>query len=144
NNFLRLFSFEMKKSLGKANYRESYFQTVSNSSWAHEGYVVAVDISDDEDFRAELQRLSISFGMGIIQLDLEDLDASRVLYPARPREVLDWETINKLCEQNTDFKKFLQNVKFDFESKVHPSEYDEVIQDIAQYIKDKLKLNQGA
>ena len=33
NNSLRLFSFEIKKSLTKGNYREAYFQAVSNSSW---------------------------------------------------------------------------------------------------------------
>jgi hypothetical protein len=48
NNSLRLFSFEMKKNLIKANYREAYFQAVSNSSWAHEGYLVAADILQDD------------------------------------------------------------------------------------------------
>lgn len=103
NNSVRLFSFEIKKSLNKANYRESYFQAVSNSSWAHEGYLVAAAVHQDDDFLAELERLSVSFGIGIIQLDLADVDASSVLYPARTREILDWETINKLCDQNSDF-----------------------------------------
>jgi hypothetical protein len=144
NNSLRLFSFEIKKSLTKGNYRESYFQAVSNSSWAHEGYLVAVDILQDDDFLAELRRLATSFGIGIIQLDAADIDASRVVFDARVRDSLDWETINKLCEQNGDFRKFLQDVKIDFESKrVHRSEYDEVIRDIAEYIKDKLKIVQG-
>jgi hypothetical protein len=144
NNSLRLFSFEIKKGLTKANYRESYFQAVSNSSWAHEGYLVAVDILQDDDFLAELERLASSFGIGIIQLDPADIDASHILYPARIREVLDWETINKLCEQNRDFEKFLQDVKIDFDGKkIHRSEYDDVVKDIAKYIKDKMKIEQG-
>jgi hypothetical protein len=144
NNSLRLFSFEIKKGLTKANYRESYFQAVSNSSWAHEGYLVAVDILQDDEFLAELERLASSFGIGIIQLDPADIDGSRILYPARFRESLDWETINKLCEQNRDFDKFLQDVKIDFESKrIHRSEYDEVSKDIARYIKEKMKIEQG-
>jgi len=58
---------------------------------------------------------------------------------------LDWETINKLCEQNADFEKFLRDVKIDFESKrVHRSDYDEVLKDIAKYIKDKIKIEQGS
>lgn len=143
NNSLRLFSFELKKSLTKANYRESYFQAVSNSSWAHEGYLVAVDILQDDDFLAELERLASSFGIGIIHLDPGDIDSSGILYPARGRDVLDWETINKLCEQNTDFEKFLQDVKIDFESKrIHRAEYDEVIKEIRKYICDKLKIKQ--
>ena len=139
NNTLRLFSFEVKKALTKSTYRESYFQAVSNSSWAHEGYLVAAEIQQDDDFLAELERLASSFGIGIVHLDLADIDGSRIVYPARRRESLDWETINKLHEENPDFGKFLQDVKIDFESKrVHRSEYDEVRKDIPKYIKDKL------
>jgi len=145
NNSLRLFSFELKKSLNKANYRESYFQAVSNSSWAHEGYLVALDILQDDEFLAELERLASSFGIGIIHLDPADIDSSGILYPARGRETLDWETINKLCEHNSDFEKFLQDVKIDFESKrIHRSEFDEVVKDIRKYIREKLKIEQDA
>lgn len=143
NNSLRLFSFEIKRSLTKANYREAYFQAVSNSSWAHEGYLVAAEILQDDEFLAELERLASSFGIGIIHLDPEDIDSSIILYPARGRDTLDWETINKLCEQNSDFEKFLQDVKIDFESKrIHRSEFDEVVKEIRKYIKDKLKIEQ--
>jgi hypothetical protein len=145
NNSLRLFSFEIKRSLHKGNYRESYFQAISNSSWAHEGYLVAADILQADDFLAELERLASSFGIGIIHLDPADIDGSRTLYPAKLKESLDWETINKLCELNADFEKFLQDVKIDFEGKrIHRSEYDEVVKDIVKYIKDKLKIEQGA
>ncbi len=144
NNSIRLFSFEIKKALNKGNYREAYFQAVSNSSWAHEGYLVAAEILQDDDFLAELERLAASFGIGIIQLDLSDIDASSVLYPARVRGNLDWETINKLCEQNRDFEKFVDDVKIDFESKrIHKSEYDDVIKNPAQYIQEKLKIEQA-
>jgi len=145
NNSLRLFSFEIKKSLTKANYREAYFQAVSNSSWAHEGYLVAADILQDDEFLSELERLASSFGIGIIHLDPRDIDSSTILYPAHGRDVLDWETINKLCEQNSDFEKFLQDVRIDFESKrIHRAEFDEVTKDIHKYIRDKLKIEQDA
>jgi len=76
-------------------------------------------------------------------LDPSDIDGSIILYPARFRESLDWETINKLCEQNSDFEKFLHDVKIDFESKrIHRSEHDEVVKDIAKYIKSTLKIEQ--
>jgi hypothetical protein len=142
NNSIRLFSFELKRALNKANYRESYFQAVSNSSWAHEGYLVAADVLQDDDFLAELERLAASFGIGIIQLDVDDIDSSSILYPARVKSVLDWETINKLCEQNRDFQKFIQDVKIDFESKrIHRAEYDESPKDPALYIREKLKIH---
>ena len=65
-----------------------------------------------------------------------------ILYPARRREALDWETINKLCEQNRDFEKFLQDVKIDFESRrLHRSEYDEVHKEIKGYIRSKLNID---
>jgi hypothetical protein len=143
NNSLRMFSFELKKSLGKNNYREAYFQAVSNSSWAHEGYLVAAEILQDDELLSELERLASSFGIGIINLDPKDIDGSTILYPARLKNALDWETINKLCEQNADFEKFLQDVKIDFESKrIHRAEYDEVVKDIRKYIKDKLKVQE--
>jgi uncharacterized protein len=143
NNSIRLFSFEIKKALSKTNYRESYFQAVSNSSWAHEGYLVAAEVLQDDDFLAELERLAASFGIGIIHLDLMDIDSSSVLYPARVKGTLDWETINKLCDQNPDFKKFVEDVKIDFESRrIHRAEYDEVVRDPVQYIREKLKIEQ--
>jgi hypothetical protein len=131
NNSLRLFSFELKKSLTKATYREAYFQAVSNSSWAHEGYLVAAEILQDDEFLSELERLASSFGIGIIHLDPSDIDSSSILYPARSRESLDWETINKLSEQNPDFEKFLHDVRIDFESKrIVRAEYADLVPQI--------------
>lgn len=142
NNSIRLYSFEIKKTLNKANYRESYFQAVSNSSWAHEGYLVAPEILQDDNFLAELERLAASFGIGIIHLDLADIGASHVIYPARIKGTLDWETINKLCDQNPDFAKFLKDVKIDFEAKrIHRSDYDDILKDPVQYIKEKLHID---
>jgi uncharacterized protein len=71
------------------------------------GYLVAADISTDEDFREELRRLSASFGIGIIELDVEDPDASEVLVPARGRFSVDWETLSKLARMNTDTANLL-------------------------------------
>jgi len=136
NNVLKLFSFELKKDITKGNYRESFFQAVSNSSWAHEGYLVAAQIKQDDELLAELERLSMSFGIGIIHLDLHDVDSSSVLYHARSRNNLEWETMNKLSEQNFDFHKFIQDVKIDLEARrIHRSEYDPVLDDPTNYIK---------
>lgn len=56
NTALRVYSFELKKVLSFGNLREAFFQAVSNSSWANEGYLVAAEISQDEDFLSELRR----------------------------------------------------------------------------------------
>lgn len=140
NNIVKLFSFEIKRAINKSNYRESYFQAVSNSSWANEGYLVTAEVTQDDDLLAELERLTASFGIGIIQLDLKDLDSSNILFPARNKSFLDWETMNKLCEQNKDFEKFIQDVKIDFDSKrIHKSEYDPILENPEEHIKKILR-----
>lgn len=135
-NALTLFSFELKRHLSKGTYREAYFQSVSNSSWAHQGYLVAAEIDEDDDLLAELGRLTAAFGIGIIHLRLKDFGASEVRFPARTRGVLDWETINKLCEQNVDFRRFVQSVKIDVNAKkIHRAEYDPVIGDVSAHME---------
>jgi hypothetical protein len=42
--------------------------------------------------------------------------------------------MNKLCDLNKDFKKFIQDVKIDFDSKrIHKSEYDSILTDPDEY-----------
>lgn len=127
NISIRLLSFELKRELSFGNLRESFFQTVSNSSWANESYLVAAEVSEEEEFRSELSRLSTSFGIGVIKLNLEDPHSSEIIFPAKYREALDWETINKLA-MNSDFKEFISTVKIDITSKkIHKKEYDQVL-----------------
>jgi hypothetical protein len=128
NISIRLLSFELKRELSLGNLRESFFQTVSNSSWANQSYLVAAEISKELDFLDELSRLSTSFGIGVIELNLEDPDSSKVIFPPKYREALDWEAINKLA-MNPNFKEFISNVKIDITSKIHKNEYNQV-QDI--------------
>ena len=74
NAALKFYSFELKKAISFGNLRSAFFQAVSNSSWANEGYLAAAEISQDEDFLSELRRLSTSFSIGVIQLSLDDPD----------------------------------------------------------------------
>ena len=119
-----LYSFELKRELNFGNLRESFFQCVSNSSWANEAYLVAAKVSENEDFFSELSRLSTSFGIGVIELDIEDPHSSDIIIPAKHKKNLDLETLNKLA-MNGDFKEFIETVKTDLISKkVHKKEYD--------------------
>ena len=94
------------------------------------------EIQDDDDLLSELERLTTSFGIGIIEMDLDDFDSSKVLFAARTRESLDWETMNKLCEHNSDFNKFIEDIKIDFESKrIHKTEYDAIVESPEDHIK---------
>jgi len=48
--------------------------------------------------------------------------------------------MNKLVETNQDFKKFLQDIKIDFESKrIHQNEYDEILAVPYTYASELLK-----
>lgn len=134
----KLYSFEMKKELTFSNIRESFFQTVSNSSWANEGYLVAPKISQDEEFMFELKRLSTSFGIGIIKVDIDDPDSSEVLSPAKFKTELDWDTINKLAGENADFKELITRIKNDLSSKeVRKEKYDRIHN--AEKLKEMIK-----
>jgi len=142
DSLVKIFSFELKRSLKPENYREYFFQAVSNSSWAHEGYLVAAEISDNTDLYGELSRLSNAFGIGIVHLKLNDIDSSQVLYNARPKSELDWETINKLYKWNKDFAKFIDNLKSDINAlRVNVAEYAQILNDPIQYIQKVLKID---
>lgn len=117
NSGLKLFSYEIKRELTSRNLRESFFQAVSNSSWAHQGYLVAAEISRDNEFQQELKRLSNSFGIGVIQLDLDNPDDSEVLIPAREKDFIDIETMNRLASINPRFSDFLKGIKTDITSR---------------------------
>jgi hypothetical protein len=68
-------------------------------------------------------------------LDPSDIASSSILHPAEVHESLDWEAINKLCEQNADFGKFLTDVRIDFNSKkIHRAEYDDILDNIEDYV----------
>jgi len=114
----RLYAFEVKKEIRYSDLRQSYFQAVSNSSWANEAYLVAAHFPDkDEEFIEELRRLSAAFGIGIIELDRKDPEASSIIVGARFTEQLDWITINKIAGLNPDFKDFLTKVGKDTTTK---------------------------
>lgn len=123
---VRFFSFEIKKKLSFGNLRESFFQAVSNSSWAHESYLVTSDISEEKEFSEELLRLCNSFGVGIILLDINDPDDSEIIIEPEMKDGIELDTINKLAI-NPDFKEFLVRVRKDVESKEIRKEcYDRV------------------
>ena len=107
---MRLYSFEIKISLDFTTLREFFFQAVSNSSWAHEAYLVAVNIDPDPVFRAELGRLSQSFGIGVIQLSISEPEDCEVILAAREKTEIDWKTVDRIAHVNPDFDEFISSV----------------------------------
>lgn len=120
----RLWSFEVKKQLNRSNVRECFFQAVSNSSWAHFGYLVATEINEDKQrsVERELQMLCALHGIGVILLDPHDFTNSQTLIPARERTSVDWQSVNRLVEENRDFKEFIELVgEYHQTGKIHKS-----------------------
>ncbi|WRG55690.1 hypothetical protein FNE08_00460 [Helicobacter pylori] len=138
----KLFSFELKKELSISNLKESYFQAVSNSTWANEGYLVVFGEIKDEVLD-ELRRLNQSFGIGVIKLESE-ISNSKILLPAKEREI-DIPTLNMLIEQSPgDFKPFMEKINKQIEKGLDTAVdmgefFDEALDDEAmqKYIKDK-------
>jgi len=112
---VRLWSFEVKKELTGSNIRSSFFQAVSNSSWANEGYLVATSISTNE-VEEELRMLSALHGIGVILLNPENPTESEILLPARRRPEVDWQSINRILNENSDFKNFIELVSIYYQT----------------------------
>lgn len=104
-----LWSFEVKRELNGNNVRESFFQAVSNSSWANEGYLVTTAIVG-EHTEEELRILSALHGIGVMILNLDDLSESEILLPAKRKTEIDWKSANRIVEQNADFQDFIEYV----------------------------------
>ncbi|MDI9251115.1 HTH domain-containing protein [Helicobacter sp. 219-2] len=140
----KLFSFELKVNLKLTNLKESYFQAVSNSTWANEGYLVvkSIDKKDEKDVLDELRRLNQSFGIGVIKLESE-ISNSKILLPAREREI-NIPTLNMLVEQSpVDFKPFMEEINKQIgkglDTPIEMKSFDKVLDDeeMQKHIKDK-------
>jgi hypothetical protein len=106
----KLWAFEVKLLLNRSNVRRSFFQTVSNASWANFGYLVAAEIEGSETLK-ELRLLATAHGIGVIQLEAEDPVASQILIPARERPDIDWDTCNRLATENKDYVEYIKLVR---------------------------------
>ncbi|UOR84254.1 COG2958 family protein [Helicobacter pylori] len=107
---VKLVSFELKKEISVNNCRECYFQAISNSSWANEGYLVGHHIAThDPKLMDLLKRLHASFGIGVIDLRTNE-DKSAILLNAKYKEKIDYTVALELSEKNEEFSSFLKSV----------------------------------
>ena len=104
-----LWSFEVKLLLNRSNVRETFFQTLSNSSWANFAYLVAAEIADDGAME-ELRMLCALHGVGLMELDTAEPTESRILIPARQRLEVDWLSCDRLLKESADFSVFIKRV----------------------------------
>ncbi|MGN8485416.1 HrgA protein [Helicobacter pylori] len=125
---VKLVSFELKKEISVNNCRECYFQAISNSSWANEGYLVGRHIdTHNPQLMDLLKRLHASFGIGVIDLRTNE-DKSAILLNAKYKEKIDYTVASELSAKNEKFSGFLKSVVDydpDFPNR-YKDEFDEV------------------
>ncbi|MCQ2651010.1 COG2958 family protein [Helicobacter pylori] len=125
---VKLVSFELKKEISVNNCRECYFQAISNSSWANEGYLVGRHIdTHNPQLMDLLKRLHASFGIGVIDLRTDE-DKSAILLNAKYKEKIDYTIAQELSNKNPKFSGFLKSVVDydpDFPNR-YKDEFDEV------------------
>ncbi|WQY87743.1 COG2958 family protein [Helicobacter pylori] len=125
---VKLVSFELKKEISVHNCRECYFQAISNSSWANEGYLVGRHIdTHNPQLMDLLKRLHASFGIGVIDLRTDE-DKSTILLNAKYKEKIDYTVASELSAKNEKFSGFLKSV-VDYDpahSYRYKDEFDEV------------------
>ncbi|GAA7098572.1 COG2958 family protein [Helicobacter pylori] len=125
---VKLMSFELKKEISVNNCRECYFQAISNSSWANEGYLVGHHIDTHNPKLMDLlKRLHASFGIGVIDLRTDEAK-SAILLNAKYKEKIDYTVALELSEKNEEFSGFLKSV-VDYDPKNqnrYKDEFDEI------------------
>ena len=125
----KLWSFEVKILINRSNVREVFFQAVSNSSWANFGYLVASEIEGANTLK-ELRMLSSLHGIGLIRLDVENPSESQIMIPAKERGEIDWNTANRLTEENKDFLDYIKLVRQFYQTgEVRRRDWDTLLQE---------------
>lgn len=127
----KIFSFEVKKTLDLSTLREKYFQAVSNSSWANEGYLVAAEVNDDDKFMSELSLLNSGFGIGVIKLNIEFPEQSEILFYAKQKTNIDINMLDKLINKNSDVQQIFNCVEESnkLSRVVNVSQFDQILDD---------------
>jgi hypothetical protein len=120
----KLWSFEVKILINRSNVREVFFQAVSNSSWANFGYLVASEI-EGADTLKELRMLASLHGIGFIRLDAENPSESQIMIPAKEKIEIDWDTANRLTEENKDFLQYIKLIRQFYQTgEIRQSDWD--------------------
>ena len=137
---IKVYSYEIKRKLEFSNLRECYFQAVSNSRWANKGYLVCSDIDlNDNELLNEIGRLTVAYGIGIIKLDINNPDESRILFESGTNDIIEWGFVNYLFELNEDYKTFIEAsndiVKTE---KLYKERYDKIFNqdEILKYVRE--------
>jgi len=96
-------------------------------------------MADEPQLIDEIQRLNNSFGIGLIKLNPEIIDESEIIFASRINNELDWDTIDRLAEDNKDFNCFIQDVIEDIQIGKIKGSYDIPMNDekLIAFMKEK-------
>jgi uncharacterized protein len=97
------------------------------------------NMAEDPDLIDELRRLNNTFGIGLIKLNLDSLDESQILFQSQLKPELDWSTVNRLIEENQNFKQFMEDVEEDLQLRKIKGKYDEILSEekLSHYLAEK-------
>lgn len=106
-----IYAYELKLKITLGSLTEYYFQALSNSGWANEAWLAAMQIDENnyDELMEEMKRLNQSFGVGIMKLNYDNPEDSEILFSAQKRNYLDIDTMHKLC-YNRQFQDFINDV----------------------------------
>lgn len=106
-----IYAYELKLKITLGSLTEYYFQALSNSGWANEAWLAAMEIDENnyDELMEEMKRLNQSFGVGIMKLNYYNPEDSEILFSAQKRNYLDIDTMHKLC-YNRQFQDFINDV----------------------------------
>ena len=62
----------------------------------------------EENIMEEFNMLSQRHGIGLIWLNLENINKSKIIINSKTNENLDWSMINRLAKENPDFMRFVE------------------------------------
>lgn len=120
----KLYSFEVKRTIKGSTVREAFLQAVCNSSWANFGYLVASDI-EGQHTPKELDMLASLHGIGFIQLNAGSPLESQIMIPAKERSEIDWDTANRLTQENKDFSEYIRLIyEFHRTGRIREADWD--------------------
>ncbi|WP_198003666.1 HrgA protein [Bartonella queenslandensis] len=69
--------------------------------------------------------LSSLHEIGFIRLDKENASESEIIIPAKERSDIDWDTANRLVEENKDFLHYIKLIRQFYQTgEMRPSDWD--------------------
>lgn len=108
---IEFWSIEVKREIDLNNFRDAYFQAVSNSTWANVGFLAArfkkMTNQDYNRLYKEAMKLANLHGIGLIELIFNgEKIESEMIVGAQQSDQPDWTTLNELVKENKDFAEF--------------------------------------